>query len=269
MSYGTDYAFYPHPSVAALKAAGARFVCRYTSPDPANDANGKNLLPGEAKALLAAGIAIVVVFETYAARMCEGHAAGVADAKHSDAVVKALGMPGLPVYFAADWDATPGDQTFINNYLDGAASVIGHGRTGIYGGYYPVKRALDAGKATWAWQTIAWSGGQWDPRTHIRQGLGITIGGASCDRNDSMRPDYGQWPRPSSPPPPPPDPGPGPYLKHTSGERSLADVAAQRNTSLETLLQRSAANWTETDWQAVCKILGPLKLAGFPYYTVH
>jgi hypothetical protein len=72
---------------------------------------------------------------------------------------------------------------------------------------------------------------------------------------------------PKPPPPPPPPPGPGPYLKHTSGERDLATVAAQRNVSLETMLQRSAANWTADDWQAVCRILGPLKLANFPYYT--
>jgi hypothetical protein len=147
--------------------------------------------------------------------------------------------------------------------------VLGRDRTGIYGGYYPVKRALDAGKATWAWQTIAWSGGQWDPRAHIRQGLTVTVGGCQVDVNDSRHPDYGQWPRPVPvpPPPPPPPPGPGPYLHHTSGERDLATVAAQRNVSLETMLQRSAANWTADDWQAVCRILGPLKLANFPYYT--
>ncbi len=195
--YGLDYAFYPHPGISQLKAAGVKFVCRYLSPVPANDANGKNLIPSEAAALKAAGLAIVVVFETYAGRMREGRAAGVADAQHSDAVVNALGMAGLPVYFAADWDATPGDQTAINAYLDGVASVIGRARTGIYGGYYPVKRALDAGKATWAWQTIAWSGGQWDARVHIRQGLSVQVGPAQCDRDDSMKADFGQWPRPA------------------------------------------------------------------------
>jgi hypothetical protein len=272
VSYGTDYAFYPHPPVAALKAAGVHFVCRYISPDSANDANGKNLLPGEVKALHGAGIAVVVVFESYAGRMKEGKAAGVADAQHAAAVTKALGMGIIPVYFAADWDATPGDQTAINAYLDGVASVIGRDRTGIYGGYYPVKRALDAGKAVWAWQTLAWSGGQWDSRAHIRQGLTVTVGGVQVDVDDSRHADYGQWPRPvpvPPPPPTPPPPGPGPYLHHTSGDRTLAQVAAQRNTSLEALLARSAANWTTADWAAVTAILADLKVAGWPYYTVN
>jgi hypothetical protein len=34
---GLDYAFAPHPGIAAIKAAGASFVCRYISAFPAND----------------------------------------------------------------------------------------------------------------------------------------------------------------------------------------------------------------------------------------
>jgi len=63
VSTGVDYAFFPHPSAPALKTAGARFVLRYISSDPANDANGKNLLPGECKALLGADIRVGVVVE--------------------------------------------------------------------------------------------------------------------------------------------------------------------------------------------------------------
>jgi hypothetical protein len=47
MSVGVDYAFNPHPSISAMKGAGVRFVCRYISTLPANDANGKNLIPSE------------------------------------------------------------------------------------------------------------------------------------------------------------------------------------------------------------------------------
>src|SRR5215470_17404724 len=102
MSTGVDYAFYPHPSVSALTTAGVRFVMRYISSETANDANGKNLLPGECKALLAADIRVGVVVEEGAQMMLGGHTAGAAAAKHADAVVKALGMPSIPVYFAAD-----------------------------------------------------------------------------------------------------------------------------------------------------------------------
>lgn len=173
---------------------------RYTSPSAANDANGKNLLKPELTALLAAGLRVGLVFELRADQMLGGKAQGAADAQHSDAACKGLGMPGLPVYFAADWDVTPAQQAQVNAYLDGAASVIGVPRTGIYGGYWPVKRALDGGHARWAWQASAWSGGQWDPRVSIRQHGGVTVGGASCDADEAMTADFGCWPRPAPPP---------------------------------------------------------------------
>jgi len=204
---GIDYAFNPHPAIASIKAGGFGFVCRYMSPLPVNDANGKNLLPAECAALLAAGLGVVDVEESDAARMQGGHPAGAADAQHGDAVTKALGMPGIPVYFACDWDAAPADQAAINAYLDGAASVIGHARTGIYGGFWPLSRALDAGKAAYAWQTSAWSGGQWDPRAHIRQSGSAVIGGTVVDLDEAVKADFGQWPRPVPAPADLPAPG--------------------------------------------------------------
>jgi len=208
---GIDYADFPHPPPAAIKAAGYGFVMRYTSPSAGNDVNGKNLQPPELHALLAAGLKVGLVFEFGAQQMLAGHAQGVADAQHADAVCAALGLHGLPVYFAADWDATQAQQAAINAYLDGAASVIGKARTGIYAGFYPVKRALDGGHAVWAWQTLAWSGGQWDPRAQLRQHLGVSVGGVSCDLNEAMAADFGQWPRPAVTPPPPPPPPPHQY----------------------------------------------------------
>lgn len=201
---GIDYAFGAHPAPAAVKAAGYGFACRYMSAIAANDANGKNLTPPELAALRAAGLAVVVVEESAASRMLGGHAAGVADGQHAQAVTAALGLTGIPVYFACDFDASVADQVAIDAYLDGAASVISFGRTGIYSGYWPVKRALDAGKARWAWQAAAWSGGQWDPRAHIRQHGTVTIGGASCDADEAMFADFGQWPRPAAAPAPVP-----------------------------------------------------------------
>ena len=112
-------------------------------------------------------------------------------------------MPALPVYFACDFDASTAQQAAINAYLDGAASVIGRNRVGIYGGFYPVKRALDAGKAVYAWQSYAWSGTPtlWDGRAQLRQTQNcVSVGGADCDRDVSMAADYGQWPRPGGEP---------------------------------------------------------------------
>ena len=56
MAKGIDYAFYPHPSIAAIKAEGAAFVCRYVSAYAPADTQGKNLLAAEKDALLAAGL---------------------------------------------------------------------------------------------------------------------------------------------------------------------------------------------------------------------
>lgn len=203
LSKGIDYAFSPHPSVAALKANGVTFACRYISSFAPNDHNGKNLLAAEKAALLGGGIAVVVVVEEGANRMLGGHSAGVADAQHASAVVTSLGMPGIPVYFACDFDATADDQARINAYLDGAATVLGKSRVGVYGGYYVVKRAFDGKHCAYGWQTRAWSGGQWDSRAQLRQGETTSLGGASVDWDESRAADFGQWPRPGPPNPSP------------------------------------------------------------------
>ena len=189
MPDGIDYAF-GRPSIAALKAAGIRFVCRYLSHSPS-----KNLTADEARSLSDAGIWIVVVWETTANRALDGYAGGAADAADAQAQAQACGMPaGRPVYFAVDWDATSGQQAAINAYLDGAASELGRANVGIYGGYGPVKRALDGGHAAWAWQTYAWSGGRWDSRAQLQQySNDHTFDGVGCDYDRATAGDFGQW----------------------------------------------------------------------------
>jgi hypothetical protein len=196
ITQGLDYAW-THPPVSALKAAGIQFACRYLSADVS-----KNLTAAEANALWQAGISIVVVWESGAQDMLRGYAGGAADAAAADMQARRCKLGTVPIYFAADWDATEAQQAQIGAYLDGAASVIGRPRTGIYGGYWPVSRALDAGKAVWAWQTIAWSGGNTDPRRHIQQGAKITVGGVECDADVALQPDFGQFPRPAPAPAP-------------------------------------------------------------------
>ncbi len=201
MSFGVDYAW-GRPSVTSLKNAGVTFACRYLS----HDTTGKNLTHAEAVSLSNAGIWLVVVWETTAQRALDGHAAGVQDAKDADAQAKACGMPsGRPIYFAVDFDATSGQQSAINAYFDGVASVLGKARTGIYAGYNPVKRTLDGGHAAWAWQTYAWSGGKWDSRAQLQQySNDHVIGGVGLDYDRSTKTDYGQWKVGVTPTPPTP-----------------------------------------------------------------
>lgn len=204
MAKGYDYAFAPHPSVSALKADGATFVARYLS-----HSSNKNLTSAELHALNDSGIAVVVVFEDGAFNTLSGHGQGLADATYADEMVRSMGMSGIPIFFAADFDATEGQQAAIDSYLDGVASVIGRNRTGLYAGYYPTKRAFDAGKIAWGWQAYAWSAGQWDARAQLRQTLnGVSVGGAPCDLDQSMQLDFGQWPRYVKPKPPAPTPPP-------------------------------------------------------------
>lgn len=99
-----------------------------------------------------------------------------------------------PIYFSVDWDAGSGDWADIDAALRGAASVIGAARVGVYGSYLTVEHCRRVGTARWFWQTYAWSNGAWSPYAHIQQYRnGVTIGGADCDLNRAMQPDYGQW----------------------------------------------------------------------------
>lgn len=190
MAEGVDYAW-GRPGAAALKAAGKTFAMRYLS----HDTSGKNLSKAEATTLSGAGIDLGVVWETVASRAKAGYAAGQQDAKDANAQAAACGMPsGRPIYFAVDFDAAPGDKAAILNYFRGVASVIGNGRTGMYGGYYPIKWAFDAGVITWGWQTYAWSGGKWDSRAQLRQySNDHVIGGVGLDYDRSVKGDFGQW----------------------------------------------------------------------------
>jgi len=200
---GLDYAWYSgssYPSPSCLKNAGVTFIMRYLSHDASKD-----LTSTELKAMNDAGIKVGVVWETTADRMLGGYSAGVSDGQSAKSAADALGMAGIPIYFACDWDASESQQAAINSYLDGAASVVGRDRTGIYAGYWPLKRSLDAGKAKWGWQTYAWSGGNKDDRRNLYQYQnGVTVCSQSSDWNEQHTSDAGLWPRGATPIPPKP-----------------------------------------------------------------
>ena len=137
----------------------------------------------------------VAVWESAAARALDGRDAGEADARAAARQADSMGMPDdRPIYFAVDFDATSRQQAAINAYLDGAASVIGRKRVGMYASYGPIKHAFNAGKITYGWQTYAWSGGVWDPRAQLQQySNDHDINGVNVDYDRAMKSDYGQW----------------------------------------------------------------------------
>ncbi|MBO0870114.1 MAG: DUF1906 domain-containing protein [Micromonosporaceae bacterium] len=187
---GVDYSW-GRPRPSALLAAGYTFACRYLS----FNTNGKNLTRSEAEALTAAGLDIVCNWEYQPSEALNGYNQGVTNAREAIRQALICGMPSRrPIYFSVDFDAQPADQTAINAYFDGVASVLGVAQTGAYGGINVIGRLFDAGKITWGWQTSAWSAGQWDARAQLRQvQYGITVDGAGCDRDEGWAADFGQW----------------------------------------------------------------------------
>jgi hypothetical protein len=190
---GLDYAG-GRPGGAAIRAAGYDFVVRYLS-DGGPSLPGKLLTPAEAVDLRAYGISIVSNWETTANRMLDGYVAGVHDASVALAQVLACGgRVDRPIYFSVDFDATPAEQVPIDDFLRGAASVLGAQNVGIYGGYWPIHRALDNKTAAWTWQTDAWSGGNVEFRRNLHQFVRqVVVGGVSCDVNEAFTADFGQW----------------------------------------------------------------------------
>lgn len=183
--YGVDYSW-GRPDLATLKVAGYTFVMRYLSYD-----SGKNISQAEARAIFAQGMDLGLVWESTARRMLDGWPAGVSDGFAAFAQATLVDIPATaPIYFGADFDATEHDQIAIDQYLRGAAHVIGPDRIGIYGGFYVVKRCLDNGTARYAWQTLAWSGGQVDNRAHIYQNGNTYLG---ADVNQALATYFGQF----------------------------------------------------------------------------
>ncbi|HZP72182.1 MAG TPA: glycoside hydrolase domain-containing protein [Gaiellaceae bacterium] len=187
---GIDYAWHNGVDTDAFRSVGATFVVRYLSHDPR-----KNLSAAEAQVLSDAGFDVAVVWESSARRACAGQPAGAADAHAAAVQAKACGMPAArPIYFGVDFDAGDGDKPKIVDYLQGAASVLGAKRVGVYGGYWVVKYCFDHSAARFGWQTYAWSAGHRDRRAQLYQHEnGVTIGGISCDRDTAYAADFGQW----------------------------------------------------------------------------
>lgn len=179
------------PSAASLAAAGKHFVCTYLS--TADD--WRVMTPGEISGLIAGDIELVGNYEGYTGReMLNGGSQGAADAPYAQANLLRLGLAPLqPIFFSADFDAAPGDQSAIDDYLRGAASIIGLDRVGVYGSVYVLERCAANGTAKWFWQTTAWSGGQLFDGAHLYQyQYNMYIDGVNVDYTQALVPHYGQ-----------------------------------------------------------------------------
>lgn len=243
MSYplGVDYAG-GRIAGAELKAAGVSFVCRYLTSGGAS-LPGKQLLPSEFTDLINSGIAVVFNYQTTTNFMLDGHDAGHQHAQYALDYIRSL--PGVPpdwmpvVYFSCDFDEAPNQDAAIFAYCDGAAEVLGaeadgRRRVGMYGAYWITKRARDAGKIGYQWQTEAWSGGNIDSRIDImqRNALGYRkIAGVECDINEAHSTSFGQFvlgAKPSGPPPPPKESDPFRAWMKSATDRQLLEYLTEQ-----------------------------------------
>lgn len=187
--YGVDFSDY-RPSLNGLKHDGYTFVARYLSYETTGE---KNLTHAEADDIRRAGLSIVMDWEYAADAALNGYEQGVKDARNAKEQADAVGAPSAaPIYFSLDFDVTESQYDVVDRYFDGVASVLGRARTGAYGGYYPIRHLFDEKKIDFAWQTYAWSDGQWDSRAQLRQ-IENGIAGGNEDKDRSVANSFGQW----------------------------------------------------------------------------
>src|SRR6185436_753370 len=119
---------------ATIQAAGYAFVGRYLS-----QSSWKRITPAEAKALKAAGLGIVLVYEDGpTAPSYFNPSRGHSDAVRAIAQAVALGAPpGTTLYFAVDYDASNADITGpITAYFQGVATTLAADPNGYASGVY-------------------------------------------------------------------------------------------------------------------------------------
>ena len=196
-----DYSF-SHPTPNAIKAAGYVGVLRYLSLTAS-----KNLQAPERDALFAAGLGILLAWETTTTRATQGTTAGVQDATTANNQADALGYPSTcPIYYAVDENTS---WASVGAYFAGAKSV-GRRPVKAYGCTGVVVGATQAGYGK-GWQTEAWGGTVVSPSAHLYQRLTPTktISGASAGSYDEdvvVAPTVVWWTAPAPTPVPAPTP---------------------------------------------------------------
>lgn len=177
-----DYSFSRPTTPAALRAAGIRVACRYMSPPP----NGKNISSAEVAGLRAAGIGILLNWESTSGRPLGGAAYGTADGLAAAAFAESIGAPhGLTIYYSCDQSTSANQYPAIADYYRAAtAATAGRYKVGAYGSVDVINYLVGQGVISGRWQTYAWSGGRLSPYADLYQyqnGQGLV--GATVDFN--------------------------------------------------------------------------------------
>lgn len=151
-----------------LKENGISFVARYLVPNTGLLAS-KALTAQEVEYIRAAGLALMLCWETTAARVKGGAVAGAEDVVKARTLAENLGVPsGTVIYFATDYDAQDSDMPTIAAYYRAARIACGKYITGVYGGERVCKAMSDEG-FTHLWQCMAWKMNGFIPEAHVIQ----------------------------------------------------------------------------------------------------
>jgi hypothetical protein len=139
-----------------------------------------------------------------------GYDGGVADGQTAQRLHAAAGGPeSAPIFFSVDEDVDRTTwETVAGQWFRGINSVVGVGRTGVYGHSRACAWAIDDGVIgasstagrRWAWQTRAWSHGEREPAAVLYQSAiftasepAVVLGGVHVDADDILAADFGQW----------------------------------------------------------------------------
>lgn len=172
-----DYSF-ARPNLTAVKAAGYVGVFRYVGWDLTTvDIGDKIISVEEASEIWAAGLGLLLVFETTVQRPLAGAGAGNVDALVIIGFAKRLGYRGT-LFTAVDFDANPESvRPYVETFCD-TIRAAGY-RPGIYGGVRVIE-AFSMDDCV-MWQATAWSGGRVASSTAIFQELGVLIPGTDIN----------------------------------------------------------------------------------------
>lgn len=185
--------------------AGYRVVSLYLSHD-----QSKNATAEKVKAYHAAGIGVVLNWESDPGRPLGGRGYGLEDGRDAvteiDTLIQQVGYGPrniLAVYFSCDRQISPGDYPSIDGYFGATKEQLaGKFLSRAYGEADLVDHLVDAGLTDLDWQTLAWSEGRVSKNAVFYQkSINNTLAGASVDL-DEVTGDprlLGAWWPPASP----------------------------------------------------------------------
>ena len=204
----------PAAQVAAAGYAGA--VVYVSESRPGANFDFKPVTREYTDALRAAGLHVVSNYQygkpgwPTPSDYTRGYDGGVADAQTALGLHAAAGGPASgPIFFSVDEDIDSNTwKTVALQWFRGINSVMGTGRTGIYGGSRACAWAIaddvighsSTAGYRWAWQARAWSRGEREPAAVLYQSVvytasepGVLLGDIHADVDEVLAADFGQW----------------------------------------------------------------------------